>query len=212
MYEYPCKSFRRLMNCSSFSYLQDVALAALYVSTKEHDTLKKPRELLAVSYAVRFPELAAKSKHPGGEIDLDTMDPTVSVSMRFRYMQVLSHAQIVEADRQRLLAIERLILETICFNFTARMPFPYVIKLGKEFRGLPQLYHICWNELKLASQHRSPWSNWHGGFVSTVIAHFCHSYTHLTLWRWEVSSWPPCCFRLSNQLHIPRMVKSRIST
>lgn len=46
-----------------------------------HDTLKKPRELLAVSYAVRFPDLAAKSKHPGGEVDLDTMDPQVCVSM-----------------------------------------------------------------------------------------------------------------------------------
>ena len=57
--------------------LQDVSLAALYVSTKMHDTLKKPRELLAVSYAVRFPELAAKSKHPGGEVDLDTMDAQV---------------------------------------------------------------------------------------------------------------------------------------
>lgn len=43
---------------------------------------------------------------------------------------------MVESDRQRLLAVERLILETICFNFTARIPFPYVIKLGKELRGI----------------------------------------------------------------------------
>jgi hypothetical protein len=50
---------------------QDVTLAALYVSTKMHDTLKKPRELLMVSYAVRFPELMAKSKSIGGEIDMD---------------------------------------------------------------------------------------------------------------------------------------------
>jgi hypothetical protein len=56
--------------------LQDVTLAALYVSTKMHDTLKKPRELLMVSYAVRFPELMAKSKSLGGEID---MDPAVSL-------------------------------------------------------------------------------------------------------------------------------------
>ncbi|KAG6840991.1 hypothetical protein C0991_002881 [Blastosporella zonata] len=97
---------------------QDVSLAALYVSTKMHDTLKKPRELLAVSYAVRFPDLAAKSKHPGGEVDLDSMDP-----------------QVVEHDRQRLLAVERLILETICFNFTARMPFLYVIKIGRALKG-----------------------------------------------------------------------------
>ncbi|KAJ7505238.1 cyclin-like protein [Mycena galericulata] len=82
-----------------FSYV-DVSLASLYVSTKMHDTLKKPRELLAVSYAIRFPDLVAKSKHPGGEIDLDAMDQ-----------------QVVERDRQRLLAIERLLLETICFQF-----------------------------------------------------------------------------------------------
>jgi len=42
-----------------------------------HDTLKKPRELLAVAYAIRFPDLAAKSKHLAGEVDLDTMDPAV---------------------------------------------------------------------------------------------------------------------------------------
>lgn len=43
--------------------------------------------------------------------------------------------QTVEHDRQRLLAVERLALETICFNFTSRMAFPYVIKLGRTFRG-----------------------------------------------------------------------------
>lgn len=49
---------------------QDVSLAALYVSTKMHDTLKKPREILMVSYAVRFPELS-KSKSVAGEVDMD---------------------------------------------------------------------------------------------------------------------------------------------
>ncbi|KAG6890592.1 hypothetical protein C0995_006568 [Termitomyces sp. Mi166 len=109
-----------------FNY-HDVALAALYVSTKMHDTLKKPRELLAVSYAVRFPDLAAKSKHPGGEVDLDTMDP-----------------QVVEHDRQRLLAVERLILETICFNFTSRMAFPYVIKVGRALKATKKLTQFAW--------------------------------------------------------------------
>ncbi|KAK7056895.1 RNA polymerase II C-terminal domain kinase beta subunit [Paramarasmius palmivorus] len=103
-----------LMTCPA----QDVSLAALYVSTKMHDTLKKPRELLAVSYGIRYPELVGKSKNPSGEVDLDTMD-----------------ANLVEQDRQRLLAIERLILETICFNFTSRMPFPYVIKIGRALGG-----------------------------------------------------------------------------
>ncbi|KAF9444338.1 cyclin-like protein [Macrolepiota fuliginosa MF-IS2] len=109
-----------------FNYV-DVSLAALYVSTKMHDTLKKPRELLAVSYAVRYSDLAAKSKHPGGEIDLDSMDP-----------------QMVENDRQRLLAVERLILETICFNFTCRLPFPYVIKIGRALGATKSLAKLGW--------------------------------------------------------------------
>lgn len=52
---------------------QDVTLAALYVSSKMHDTLKKPREILMASYTVRFPEQAAKSKSIVGEIDMDPM-------------------------------------------------------------------------------------------------------------------------------------------
>lgn len=42
-----------------------------------HDTLKKPREILMVAYAVRFPDLAAKSKSVAGEVD---MDPAVGRS------------------------------------------------------------------------------------------------------------------------------------
>ncbi|GBE85176.1 CTD kinase subunit beta [Sparassis crispa] len=106
-----------------FSY-HDVCLAALYVSSKMHDTLKKPREILMVAYAVRFPELAAKSKSVAGEVD---MDPAT-----------------VEHDRQRLLAVERLLLETVCFNFTSRMPFPYVIKIGRSFKATKKLTKLAW--------------------------------------------------------------------
>jgi len=65
-----------LSTCHSKSYniAQDVTLAALYVSSKMHDTLKKPQDLLVVSYTVRFPELAAKSKVMGGDV---IMDPEV---------------------------------------------------------------------------------------------------------------------------------------
>ncbi|KAF5385628.1 hypothetical protein D9757_005540 [Collybiopsis confluens] len=105
----------------------DVALAALFVSSKMHDTLKKPRELLASSYAIRFPDQLSKSKSPFGEVDIDTIDP-----------------QVVEHDRQRLLAVERLILETICFNFTSRMPFSYVIKIGRALRVGKKLTKLAW--------------------------------------------------------------------
>ncbi|KAH9941071.1 cyclin-like protein [Amylocystis lapponica] len=106
-----------------FNY-HDVTLAALYVSSKMHDTLKKPREILMVAYAVRFPELAAKSKSVAGEVDVDPAT--------------------VEHDRQRLLAVERLTLETVCFNFTSRMPFPYVIKIGRAFGATKKLTKLAW--------------------------------------------------------------------
>ncbi|KAI0947132.1 hypothetical protein AcV7_009638 [Taiwanofungus camphoratus] len=103
---------------------QDISLAALYVSSKMHDTLKKPKEILMVAYVVRFPELAAKSRSIMGEIEMD--------------------AATVEHDKQRLLAVERLILETICFNFTSRMPFPYVIKIGRAFGATKKLTKLAW--------------------------------------------------------------------
>lgn len=56
---------------------QDVALAAIYVSSKMHDTLKKPRELLATSYALLHH--VPKSKAPGGEVDIDSMDQQESL-------------------------------------------------------------------------------------------------------------------------------------
>lgn len=46
-----------------------------------NDTLKKPRKLLSASYALRYPDLVAKSKNPVGEVDLDTFDPAVNFSV-----------------------------------------------------------------------------------------------------------------------------------
>lgn len=107
-------------------------MATLYVSSKIHDTLKKPREILMVSYAVRFPELAAKLKGMAGEVDMDPAVRTITSSSLISERLTL---QAVEADRQRILTIERLILETVCFNFTMRVPFPYVIKIGHALKG-----------------------------------------------------------------------------
>lgn len=111
-------------------------MATLYVSSKLHDTLKKPRDLLMVSYTVRFPELAAKAKH-GGEIDID---PAVSIySVLLALLQgslnVLTHVKTLESDRRKLLAVERLVMETVSFNFRVRMPFPYVIKVARDLHS-----------------------------------------------------------------------------
>lgn len=80
--------------------LQDVTLAALYVSTKMHDTLKKPRELLMVSYAVRFPEQAAKSKSIAGEIDMDPAVRLLSLTIQFfQVLLILSICRGTEKER-----------------------------------------------------------------------------------------------------------------
>lgn len=56
-------------------YSQDVALASLFVSTKMHDTLKKPRDLQSAWYNVQL-----KLKNPAAaELDIDSVDPLVSV-------------------------------------------------------------------------------------------------------------------------------------
>lgn len=39
---------------------------------------------------------------------------------------------MLEHERRRILSVERLVLETICFAFRAPVPFPLVIKLGKK--------------------------------------------------------------------------------
>ncbi|KAI0755147.1 cyclin-like protein [Daedaleopsis nitida] len=106
-----------------FAY-HDVCLAALFVSCKIHDTLKKTRDVLMASYGVRFPDRAAKAKAMGGEIDIDP--------------------NTVEHDRQRLLAIERLIVETICFSFTTRLPFPYVIKISRAFSATKKVSKLAY--------------------------------------------------------------------
>ncbi|QRW20180.1 CTD kinase subunit beta [Rhizoctonia solani] len=101
----------------------DVTMACLYVSTKLHDTLKKPRDILMAAYYIRLPELAAKSK-TGTDVDIDQA--------------------ALEADRHRLISIERLILETICFNFRVRLPFSYVIKMCREFHASKDLAKLAW--------------------------------------------------------------------
>lgn len=77
-----------------------------------HDTLKKPRDIILASYALRFPHLVRKSS---SSVDISAIDPAT-----------------LEAERKRVLSVERLVLETICFSLGVAVPFPYVVKLGRR--------------------------------------------------------------------------------
>lgn len=51
----------------------------------------------------------------GGHVDVTAIDPGV-----------------LEQERRRVLSIERLVLETMCFAFRVSVPFPLVIKLARR--------------------------------------------------------------------------------
>jgi CTD kinase subunit beta len=79
------------------------------VASKLHDTLKKPRDIILASYAVRFPQLVKK-----GVVDPTAVDPNM-----------------LEGERKRVLGIERLVLETVCFKFEVDVGLDLVVKIGK---------------------------------------------------------------------------------
>jgi hypothetical protein len=144
-----------------------VALASLYVSTKEHDTLKKPRELLAVSYSVRFPELAAKSKHPGGEVDLDTMDQVVGVfylynnwtfedSCEDRLWKTIDNGCWLLNDSSWRPSVS--ILQRVCLSHMSS---------SSENNSKVRRPFFNWLDSEGFEQHRKSWSKWPGGLLST---------------------------------------------
>lgn len=110
--------------------VQDVSVACLLVSSKLEDTLKKLRDIQIAAFQVRA---AHEGLQQGA---LAEPDPAA-----------------LEADRAKLIGVERLILETISFNFNLRSnaayatrdatssasqnqdTFAYVVKLGKAMRA-----------------------------------------------------------------------------
>lgn len=105
-----------------------MAIATLLVSSKLEDTLKKLRDIQTAAYQIKA---AQDGANPFAEPDQQTLD----------------------GDRARLIGIERLILETISFNFNLRSSgayptreasspssrnqdvFAYVLKLGRVLGG-----------------------------------------------------------------------------
>ncbi|KAK9900085.1 cyclin-like protein [Cystobasidium minutum MCA 4210] len=108
--------------------VQDMAVATLLVSSKLEDTLKKLRDIQIAAYQIKA---AQDGTNAFAEPDQQTLD----------------------GDRARLIGIERLILETISFNFNLRSSgsyptreasspssrnqdvFAYVLKLGRYLKA-----------------------------------------------------------------------------
>ncbi|KAK8861488.1 hypothetical protein IAR55_002309 [Kwoniella newhampshirensis] len=104
-----------------FNYVE-VSLTALYVSSKLHDTLKKPRDIILSSFPIRFPHLIRKG----------TIDPATA------------EANGLERERKQVLSIERLVLETMGFKFSVEVGLSGVVKIGKRLGLGRDLCESAW--------------------------------------------------------------------
>lgn len=102
----------------TLTHSQEVALSALYVSAKLHDTLKRSRDLILTSYALRLPHLVKK-----GVVDVVSVDP-----------------KVLEGERKRVVSIERILLESMCFRFEARTAFDGFVALAQSLKREYAIY------------------------------------------------------------------------
>ncbi|KAH7324707.1 hypothetical protein B0I35DRAFT_348478 [Stachybotrys elegans] len=109
--------FRLNFRDAEYNY-QDAALASLFVACKVEDTIKKSRDILAAAYSVKNPDKPAAADD-----------------------------KIFESPGRVIIGLERLILETIGFDFRTRYPQKLLVKvvrsaLGKE--GGKDFYHTAY--------------------------------------------------------------------
>uniref|UniRef100_V5GS83 Cyclin-like domain-containing protein n=1 Tax=Kalmanozyma brasiliensis (strain GHG001) TaxID=1365824 RepID=V5GS83_KALBG len=141
--------------------LHEIAVASLFVAAKLNDTHKKPRDLLLASYALRFPQLVKgadeptfptlagqKRKHAavGAPTSNDTSTPRPLAMAIGSVGEADIDPTILETDRKRLMALEKLIIESLCFNFhsNANTTLKMVIKLGRRSRLSKSFVRTAW--------------------------------------------------------------------
>ncbi|CEJ89938.1 Putative C-type cyclin [[Torrubiella] hemipterigena] len=97
--------FRLNFRDAEYNY-QDAALASLFVACKVEDTIKKSRDILAAAYIVKNPDKA-----------------------------VATDDKIFEQPGKVVIGLERLILETIGFDFRTRYPQKLLVKVVRSILG-----------------------------------------------------------------------------
>ncbi|KAL7811327.1 cyclin-like protein [Trichoderma gracile] len=97
--------FRLNFRDAEYNY-QDAALASLFVACKVEDTIKKSRDILAAAYNVKNPDKPAASDD-----------------------------KIFESPGKIIIGLERLILETIGFDFRTRYPQKLLVKVVRSILG-----------------------------------------------------------------------------
>lgn len=111
----------------------EVSTAALSISAKMNDTYKRGRDILLASLALRFPDMV-KTKSTAtsgaiGQVAEADVDPVV-----------------LESERKRLQAVEKMFLESLCFNFHTKPPclLTLVVKLGRQWGVDKEPCKLAW--------------------------------------------------------------------
>ncbi|KAF9082841.1 RNA polymerase II C-terminal domain kinase beta subunit [Mortierella sp. AD031] len=104
-----------------FNSVQDtgneVVMACLFVSSKVEDTIKKLKDIMIATYIFRHPHAT-------------DWDP---------------ESKEGEEQRKRVLLYEKMVLESICFDFRIIHPYNYIIKFVKIMQGSKQLARQAWD-------------------------------------------------------------------
>ena len=127
--------------------VHEVALACLFAASKLNDTPKRIHDLLLTSYALRYPELLAPPSGADSAMDW------------------VAHAHLGEGDvdaeslaqeRARLLTLERLLLQCICFQFEMRSTriLRTTVKIARHWQLAKAPSALAWRVA--CDSHRTP--------------------------------------------------------
>ncbi|KAJ6444985.1 C-type cyclin [Purpureocillium lavendulum] len=124
--------FRLNFRDAEYNY-QDAALASLFVACKVEDTIKKSRDILAAAYSVKNPD---KPVAPDDKVSQPPRAiPFPPSPTRQLTLASLSPSQIFESTGKVIIGLERLILETIGFDFRTRYPQKLLVKVVRRVLG-----------------------------------------------------------------------------
>lgn len=144
--------FHLFYNPSDFLPHQ-VGIACLVVAAKMNDTPKKSREVILSSWALRYPELVRSvplTKTANKAAGQASLSPYTTATNSQNGLGVISEsdidANVLEAERKRVLTLESLILQSIAFDFNMRTGDSLVLtaKLARRLGVDKDLTRLAW--------------------------------------------------------------------
>jgi len=110
--------------------MHEVACACVFTATKLNDTQKRVYDVVLASYALRFPDLLVP---PPGAASGACGDWIAHATVPEMDIDV----DAIQQEQARLVALERLLLQCICFHFQPRSPLilRWTIKVARYWQS-----------------------------------------------------------------------------